>query len=341
MQARGLLGALACAVALLTGLPTVGSAKPNYVATPKSLHLSASLPASNGYTASLSTTGHRQVLVSFFQGSYMIRYTAQGRVTRKGISADFGHLGSISLHFRSQRRTGGSRPFSLLHDCKGRKPVEERGVFVGSVRFRGERGFTRIRVHRVKGRVQRTYRRVCKGPALLRASASSDEEYDGNLLNAVAHANGTTRTFLALENKLELGGEPFDLAVEAAILGRKVEGVAISKTVFTLDEGAFHLGPRGEGPVEVKVVPSWPFLGSATYLARGMEAATWSGSLGARFPGSGQVSLAGPEFDSELCRAASPSRFQRCAETIQSLRLLQGSGSHSQPLALARLSSLR
>jgi hypothetical protein len=317
------------------------TAKPSYVVKPKSLHLSASLPASNGYAASIRTSGHRQVVLTFSQGSYQVTYTTLGRVTRRRISADFGRLGHVSLRFRDKRRPRKLPLPFLMRECKGRKSVEERGVFVGNVRFRGERGFTRIRASRVKGRALRTYRRVCKGPAWLQAGTSSAEPYEGNLLTASAQANGVSRTFIAIEITVELGGEPFGLAVEGATLEEKVEGVAILKSASTLDEGTFRLSRSRGGPVETRVVPSWPFVGSATYIPRGRETAAWSGSLGVRFPGSGQVSLAGPEFEADLCRAASPSRFDHCVETVQSLRPLYGSGSHSQPLALARLSSLR
>ena len=58
--------------------------------------------------------------------------------------------------------------------------------------------------------------------------------------------------------------------------------------------------------------------------------ATWAGSLSVALPGVPDVALAGPNFAARLCSRAS---LLRC--------LRYGSGSHSQPLALARLSSLR
>jgi hypothetical protein len=68
-----------------------------------------------------------------------------------------------------------------------------------------------------------------------------------------------------------------------------------------------------------------------------------SGDLGISLPGLGPMPLAGPEFSADLCRIASISAIRQCLRTRRSLRpvFLYGSGSHSQPLALARLSSLR
>lgn len=64
--------------------------------------------------------------------------------------------------------------------------------------------------------------------------------------------------------------------------------------------------------------------------------------LGLRLPVSGLIPLTGPELETEFCRAAEPAHFERCLESLlEDSPLAQGSGSHSQPLALARLSSLR
>lgn len=333
MKAREGFVVLACALVALAASAPVAAAKSSFTVKPKSLHLSASLPATNGYAASIRTSGHRQVVLTFSQGSYQITYKTLGRVTRRGISADFGRLGSVSLRFRDKRPPRKLPLPFLVRECKGRKSVEERGVFLGNVRFRGERGFTRVKAQRVKGRVVRSYRRICREPAWLSARASRADEFESYVVSAVAREGNSKRSFLVLESG-EIG-----LAVDVASLEERVDDVAIAKAAFALDESVFHLGPPGKWPVEVKVVPAWPFAGSATYLAEAGKRPTWTGSLGVRFPGSGQVSVAGPEFDVDLCRASSLSQLARCSE--KSLRpLARGSGSHSRPSVLARLLSL-
>ncbi|HWO84034.1 MAG TPA: hypothetical protein VNM38_09650 [Solirubrobacterales bacterium] len=342
MTARRALGVL-LAGSLVFAPSAAARPEPSHVVKSKGLHLGATLPATNGYEAAISTRGHRQVVLSFFQGSYSISYKTLGHVSRKRISADFGQLGHISLRFRGKRSSRGRRDAFLPHDCKGRRSVKERGLFLGNIRFRGERGFTGVTAHRLKGQVIRSYRRVCKAPPWYSAFAKRSSSYEGKVLDATATADGVKRTFAALENTVDLGdGEPFSLALVGATREEKVEGVAIHKSAFTLAENVLPLSRAGKSPVTAKVSPWWPFVGSATYRAEAGQPATWTGSLGVRFPGSGQVSLAGPEFEAKVCRAESLRRFLRCAETItDARRLLYGSGSHSQPLALARLSSLR
>jgi hypothetical protein len=342
MTARRAFGVvLACSLVLAA--PAAARLQPNYVVKPKGLHLGATLHASNGWEAAISTRGHRQVVLSFAQGSYSISYTTLGQVSRNRISADFGRLGHVSLRFRGKGSSRGPRDPFLLHDCKGRRAVKERGLFLGSVRFRGERGFTGVTAHRLKGQVTRSYRRVCKAPPWYSALASRSAGFEGKILEATASADGVKTTFVALENTIDIGdGEPFSLALVGATRDEKVEGVAIHKSAFTLAENVLPLSPKGKSPVIAKVSPWPPFVGSATYRAEAGQPATWTGSLGLRFPGSGQVSLAGPEFEARVCRAQSLRRFLRCADTLADARLLlYGSGSHSQPLALARLSSLR
>jgi hypothetical protein len=78
-----------------------------------------------------------------------------------------------------------------------------------------------------------------------------------------------------------------------------------------------------------------PFLGSATYSDNRDSAPTWSGDLRLPLPGAGVVPLTGRSFKVKFCRVLSDAALERCLEAAQ------GSGSHSQPLALARLSSLR
>lgn len=332
MKAWGGFAILVCALALAGGPPTAAAARPNYVVQPKSLEHIATLPATNGYVASIATSGHRQVVLSFAQGSYQISYTTLGRVTRRRITADFEKLGHVSLHFRRKRPSESRPPEFPLRQCKGRRSVEERGIYLGNVSFRGERGFSRIRSRRAKGQTIRSYRQVCKAPGWLQARASRSDDFETYVLSTSARDHGMTRSFLVVEST-DIG-----LAIDVASLQQKVEGVGVKKAAFALDGAVFHLTPPGKVPVETKMVPTWPFLGSATYIDDAKQPATWTGSLGVRFPGSGQVSLAGPEFEAELCRAASLTQSIRCQEKVELLRpLARHSKPHFQSSALSRL----
>jgi hypothetical protein len=125
-------------------------------------------------------------------------------------------------------------------------------------------------------------------------------------------------------------------------------GIARTRSALALEKEMRFSKPGAE-PERVRVKPTPPFLGSASYLKPAGESPQWSGDLRVGVPGGGLVSLAGPSFDGVLCRPRSPDEIARCLPRLRELRGaapsvlldLYGSGSHSQPLALARLSSLR
>jgi hypothetical protein len=331
-----ILLALAVAVAVLA-LPASTAAKPGYTVKPKSLHLKLQLPASNGYSASIQTNGHRQVVLRLAKGGVSAAYTALGRVTRKGIEADFGALGHVSLRFRSKRLYHPTDPLSFLYrGCNGRKSVGERGVFVGSLRFEGERGFARVRAHRVAGVAIRTYRRVCKDGFRASASAIKPGEEDLFLL-AQAKRGGVLRSLLGIRSPL-LG---ITLAVGSE--RKKLGQVAILKSALAIYyPRAVRISPRSERPVTARVKLVKPFEGYASYLDEGNAQPTWSGTLAIHLPGSGLVPLTGSEFEADICRAFTEDELLRCSnQLLKNQPFRYGSGSHSQPLALARLSSLR
>lgn len=344
MKARGGLAILVCALAALT-LPASAAAKPGYKVKPKSLHLKLDLPASNGYSASIETNGHRQVVLKVSKGEVLARYTTLGKVSRRGIQADFGAFGQASLRFRGKRRDhpslipGLDLPKSLRNRCKGRPTVVENGVFVGNVRFEGENGFTQVRANRQSGKVVRSYRRVCKGVPLPFAGKIRE---DNVVLTAQAKQLGVTRLLLAAQASLSFGDEGFSFAIAIGGEKTKVGRVAVSKAAFLIEEReVFAVSPLGKKPLTAQMKLNKPFEGTATYLEEGNSPPTWTGNLGARLPGSGMVLLAGSEFEAELCRGGKTT-FDNCLDSFkEGFALDYGSGSHSQPLALARLSSLR
>jgi hypothetical protein len=349
MKARGLLGVLACALALAALLPGAASAKPGYVVKPKVLHVQVPLPASNGYSATLTTEGHRQVTLSLSQGEVVARYVSLGKVTRKGIEADFGDFGRVSLRFHPRSRfhpqdfLGIPLPASLHARCKGRRPVGEKGVFSGNIRFSGEHGYSEVRASRLKGNVVRTYRRICKSRTRATATAGRAKFEAENVgLLATARQGGVQRYFLLGSASIEAGKTKLAFTVAIGALKQKIGRVAIDKFSLFFDEvDSVEISPIGVKPITATIKVPKPFEGTASYLKEGREPPTWSGDLGLRLPGSGLVPLTGPEFDVGLCRPANGGSFSRCFDSLlEEIPLAQGSGLHSQPSALTTLSLL-
>ena len=356
----------ACAVGALA-LPAAADAGQHAIVKPKSLEMEFNLPSKKGYSISVGTAGHRQVRVRVANEENVLAYatyTALGRVTRKGIAADFGRFGQISLRFRSKSRVRGhglekTLPPPLRHACKGRDPVREHGVLTGNFRFEGEHGYVRAAAHRIWATLLRSYKQVCrwKSGARAGASASARPKIEALILSLAARRQGVARNFFAISNSFPAKDKrhPEGVTIAFATRNEKVGRVGTSKETFVSDDVVgISATPRGKKPLVAEAKLPSPFVGTGTYLEEPGQEPSWSGDFGVHLPGSGRVPLTGDEFDFAFCRAISDRELDRCADKLDLSRrplalfplrvsrlLAQGSGSHSQPLALARLSSLR
>jgi hypothetical protein len=353
-----------CAL-LMLALPPAASAGQHPTVKRKSMHLNFHLPAGKGVVVSVETSGHRQIRIGVEKGESLAFYTGLGRVSRRGIKADLGRFGRISLHFlpKSKSRGGGLNdllPPPLRQNCRGRAPVLERGVLVGNIRFRGEHDYVHATAHRVRAQLVRGYKQVCRWGAGTRAGASAAkrDRVEALTLALEAHKLGVERDLMVFSIVLPSKDKkrPEGLTIGIALRKETVEGVGTTKGALVFDVGAGIIAsPRGRQPVTAKVKMPSPFAGTGNYLKEPGQEPTWSGDFGVHMLGNGLVPLTGDEFEFHFCRAISEREIERCIEndkppaarplgvSLRSLgRLLaQGSGSHSQPLALARLSSLR
>ena len=351
-----------CAL-LALALPAAASAGQQAIVKPKSLHLNFHLAASNGYAVSVHTSGHRQIKIGVEKGDSFAIYTGLGHVSRKGIEADLGRFGQISLRFLPKSSARGAVPDRVLPPalrgrCKGRASVLERGLLVGNIRFEGEHGYVRAVSHRVKASLGRGYKRVCRRKSGARAEASAARgKVELFLLSLEAHRLGVERTLtmFSIPFPSKHGKRPDGITIAVALRKEKIDGVGTAKaTLYFSDVVGLVVSPRGKQPLSAEAKLPAPFAGTGVYLKEPGQEPTWSGDFGVHLPGSGLVPLTGDEFEFHFCRAISDREVERCVdEKAPSARplaisprrlsrlLAQGSGSHSQPLALARLSSLR
>lgn len=192
----------------------------------------------------------------------------------------------------------------------------------------------------------RSYRQICKSRSRATASKVTPRE-ENTVLQAVAQRDATLRYLVLAEASVVVKDEKKDektsLTIAFGGVKEKIGRVAVTKLNLFLDLfDSVEISPIGERPLTAEVSLPKPYEGTGSYLQEGKAPPAWSGNLGVRLPGSGLVPLTGPEFEADLCRASDEAGFEHCLESILSEGLLaQGSGSHSHPLAEARLSSLR
>ncbi len=223
-------------------------------------------------------------------------YIARGKVSATAIHAGFGALGRIDMRFRPS----GAVKYGKRHrHCVGAdRYTIHPGVFVGSVHFHGEGGYTSADVHRVKGKVVT--------PRFLRCLDSFFEEFERfrhrrppknrpkvTRLSAFARSGLTAMLFGATERAGKVG---YLAEIEQTVGSLGVfRGVFVhgSPATFAFDDA---LGFAG-------VTPPPPFSGSADFRRGPSGAKSWTGSLAVSFPGAPNVSLIDLRFKTQLTRS--------------------------------------
>jgi hypothetical protein len=353
---RATSGAVLATVALLC-LPGAAAARGGEEIRPRSLHLTMSAEATRGYTVGVETLGHHRVILTAQKGNQVATYMVRGKVSRHRVKADFGRFGRLSLRFRGRPRSFqalpemGTKP-PKLRRCRGRSPEREVGRFHGTIEFDGQRGFTRLAVGGLGGELRRSYHQVCRivprrrASAVARSSAAGGSTFVLALLSAHARVGSTLTRFSAMNLEppagIRLPGESI-FSIVLASVKEKVGRVRIIRSTFQVAEaGEVRISRRGVRPAKAKVALGSPFGGTALFRgATGNSPASWTGPLNVRLPGTGRLPLTGPRFRATLCRVSAFQPRSACFRRAEANLAAQGSGSHSQPLALARLSSVR
>ncbi|HYQ78266.1 MAG TPA: hypothetical protein VEP91_04065 [Solirubrobacterales bacterium] len=281
MKARGLLGVLVCAVALVGPATASG-----FTSTPLR-YADIRVKASHGYHLRI-TAFDTNVNVEAENGDREVEYTVlDGSLRKDRIDARLPGVGWINLRFEERKRYRASP----ADNCEGPGDLIRVGTFEGRIRIKGEKGYTAYDRPKVAGKIEFSPEQSCSWrPA--RASAASDEA----LLIAAGPRGRGTLSFEA--NRVEPFAGFTPLLFHAGLF-RQRQRMFISNSVEGFSEDA-KLIEIGEKPLSAAVDPPGLFAGSAEFLQQA-EDFTWLGDLTADLPGVGPVELAGPQFEAMLC----------------------------------------
>ena len=320
------LGPLAVlATVVIFVLPSGGSAQRGGGRAPGGAGLSVLfLRGSDGYQVQLMTVG-RTVVLEAGKGRVSTSYAVRGRVSRNRIRARFGNLGRIAVTFAPR---GGRKNFDR---CPSGGPRLEFGVFRGTIRFRGERGYTTVATRRASGVVLHPLRRPCRRSQRAGVSGTGRRSLNTQL-TAISRGDRIVTSF-----DLSRRGHS-RLSLEATRQERQGE-MRIFRQASTVigGENAFISSGPGVQPPFAFVVAPKPFGGSALFEPEG--SLEWTGSLNAWLPGAGKVALTGEDFALSFCRRTSDEPGCNPEPPVRKpLWVPQGRGSHSQALREARLS---
>jgi hypothetical protein len=337
MKAKGCLVemCLVCALAALA-LPAAAAAIPGYEVHPASTELFFEPEAKGAYEFVVEANDQQRVLLAVETGLFTAtEYSTQGHVSSKRIEAAFGDLGHIDIKIRLA--PGKAQHYPPRKGCRGRGSTYIPGTFRGAVEYSGEGDVPAVSMPHGEIDFIRHFKRVCKSPLLAAGQGKKKgkkrkPKIEVGDLAVSGQGEGRTVILEALNfASKQHPARSFGLLFAADYERREKVRIERSTLGFFGPE-SFRVSKRGNKPETVRVEPPEPFAGSALYSHSPGSPPTWTGDLRIDLPGAVNIPLAGPSLKAAFCRGSSLARAERC---------LQGSGSHSQPLALARLSSLR
>jgi len=260
--------------------------------------LKMSVHGSRGYGITVEGAGDKVSLVaSSLAGS--AKYEVPGQVTAHGLSARFGRLGKVEVTFRPGQRTKIETP---PNRCKGKPRGMHWGAFVGTIRFRGERGFTRVRVRRAAGTVTLHPRWRCRGrhrsgssPPVTQRSSWADSGVDVVNLDLIDRRHQLKGGVISVGS-----GNEFSVALFFLEMEERRGRMKIKRSLLEFGGGRDFVAD--ESLSEATLSPSSPFAGKGIFRRKPGGGVSWTGSLSAVLPGSARISLVAPRFRARLYR---------------------------------------
>ena len=272
-------------------------------------------PGSVTYARVSATHGYRVNFSENDKGYFFVRVKGHGATTDFAmhtarapagrLSADFGRRGKFDLRFVP---VGKPEALSIGSSCQGKKGSWQPGYLVGKARFRTERGYAEIHLHKL-GAADESWSHLTCELGDLPVFGHPKEKRTTFAAVALVAAEGAgflappkrTLTFRATQYFRHAKRADRRVAF-AAELKERAGRVSIHRKVdVATDERSLLFPGAPQLPEELEVKPPAPFTGSAEFLRTHESTFTWSGDLAVRFPGLDPIRLAGPSFTTVMC----------------------------------------
>jgi hypothetical protein len=325
------IAALLAATAIMVALavPTVAAAKAHDIREPSAVDVEIQGKATNGFTFDFSTPFRRADNLTLTKrisqaGVQVAFYEIRSRggapaFDGNRLDARIAGLG----RFRGRFLPTSTKTEQPDKRCSGDPTITEKGFFVGSFSFHGERGYTTVDSHRERGTVIRQGAVTCRAQAPAKTShhrrparpTKSQRQREEGEFRMIA---GTADAHLLFQAQREESPEPEEgspttfLATVERQTGRlRVTHAAVLFDVGAEDAATF-LTPNTANPLaEATLTPPAPFSGSATFHLEGPRTASWTGDLAVELAGLGTVPLTGADVEAALCKGSSD-----CTKTV-------------------------
>jgi hypothetical protein len=297
MTPKGRVLVLMCAVLAALLVPTGAAASSNPSEGVEDGYARAHLAGTHGYRITILALG-RDLIVTATKGTASVTYF----LIKSGLEGDRIHarlpgVGRVFLEFHERRRPHGR----AVHGCR-ESETARKGVFVGTVKIRREHGYTSALSHHVRGEILQEGNGECHRRPAAHASSSASRLLSASTSRGKGYLSFSTFNFPSL-------GVGSDLLFGAS-LARKRGHMFVLTTQNAVDKDPAALEIAAP-PRSASVTPPAPFTGSATFQQESSKDFSWAGDLAVELPGVGEVSLAGPKFETSLRRSQVPRRQER------------------------------
>lgn len=253
------------------------------------------LSATNGYRVSFSGYGD-EVSIDAEGPDGQAEYTVPGRVSHRGVWANFGKRGRVAVEFRPSGSFNKRVPPGR---CEGRTRFLRFGSFVGTIRFAGEGGYTEVDAHSAHGNsyVERPW--DC-APRKERGGRGCRHVEEDDESESIELDVGSPRHRASLTAYADRSPEEPGFTFMHAEMEERRERMEIHRGAFVnMRESEFVYDPA---LTFATLTPPRPFSGSATLRRSPDGSVTWLGDLRVSLPGAPNLALAGPAFEATLER---------------------------------------
>lgn len=288
MKPKGRLLPLICALFFTLAVPTGATAKSAGIYGSGDRSAEAHLAATHGYRITINATSGYLTVVAR-KGTASVSYISiRGGLKGERIHARLPGVGRVFLKFHEHGRPHGR----AINSCRGSATAARKGVFVGTVKIRGERDYTSAVSHHVRGEIVQERDSKCHrrpagdaGSAGFRLLSASTTRGSGHLsFTALDFPVSKLRSYLLFgASFVRVRGQMLVTTTQSA-LGKDPDALAIAAP-----------------PRSAAINPPMPFTGSADFKQEVAEQFSWTGDLAVELPGVGEVSLAGPKFETSVC----------------------------------------
>jgi hypothetical protein len=297
MKAWGSLLCLVCASVATLALPGMAAAKPGYFVSRPGQQSELNLRGTHGYRIQIAQTQPGSLYVIARKRKASVTYFVHSRRSAgEGIVATLPGVGRISARFRP---IGRAVERGLPDSCKGRGNLVQHGTFVGAIKIEGEQSYTEVDATHVKGKVTRSFRRVCDDNG---GGSFHFPPFRYSILVASSKRGHENIGFFAARSESKKQPALNSVVFSASSTERR-GSMLVDRSIFAFGKlETFAV----DGLQAASLSPPQPFTGTASFQQISPKAGSWTGSLSAELPGVGPIALAGPEFSSALCNR------QRC-----------------------------